>query len=65
MKIGLFGTGAYGIAISSILVENNCEVTMWTKMEDEKNELEKRIHNNFFLNIVSRETIMGEKERFT
>ena len=40
MKIGLFGTGAYGMAISSILIDNNCDVTMWTKMEDEKKELE-------------------------
>ena len=41
MKIGLFGSGAYGMAISSILIDNHCEVTMWTKMEDEKNSLEK------------------------
>ena len=37
MKIGLFGTGAYGMALSSILVENNCEVVLWTKFEEEKN----------------------------
>ena len=36
MKIGLFGTGAYGMALSSILVENNCEVVLWTKFEEEK-----------------------------
>ena len=41
MKIGLFGSGAYGMAISSILIDNHCEVTMWTKMEEEKKELEK------------------------
>ena len=40
MKVGLFGTGAYGMALSSILMENNCEVTMWTKFEEEKNQLE-------------------------
>lgn len=40
MKIGLFGTGAYGLALSDILVKNNCEVTMWTKIEDEKRQLE-------------------------
>jgi len=39
MKIGLFGTGAYGLALSSILVNNKHEVTMWTKFEDEKNSL--------------------------
>ena len=41
MRIGLFGTGAYGLALSSVLVDNNCEVTMWTKFEEEKNSLEK------------------------
>lgn len=41
MKIGLFGCGAYGMALSSILTSNKCEITMWTKMEDEKNTLEK------------------------
>lgn len=39
MKIGLFGTGAYGLAIASILEENNIDVTMWTKFEEEKNNL--------------------------
>lgn len=39
MNIGIFGTGAYGMALSSILIENNCKVTMWTKFEDEKNNL--------------------------
>ncbi len=39
MKVGLFGTGAYGMALSSILVHNGCEVTMWTKFEEEKDNL--------------------------
>ena len=41
MKIGLFGCGAYGIAISSILSENKCDITMWTKFDEEKEKLEK------------------------
>ena len=41
MKIGLFGSGAYGMALSSILMDNNCEVTMWTNFEQEKQQLEK------------------------
>lgn len=45
MKIGLFGCGAYGMALSSILIENNCEVTMWTKFEQEKTQLEKTRKN--------------------
>ena len=40
MKIGLLGTGAYGMALSSILVDNDCEITMWTKFEEEKSQLE-------------------------
>ena len=40
MKVGLFGCGAYGMALSSILVENNCEITMWTKFQEEKEQLE-------------------------
>ena len=40
MKIGIFGCGAYGMALSSILIENKCEVTMWTKFEKEKEQLE-------------------------
>lgn len=40
MKIGLFGTGAYGMALSSILIHNRCEVTMWTKFEKDKLLLE-------------------------
>ena len=49
MKIGLFGTGAYGLALSSILANNKHEVTMWTKFEEEKNELEKNGGNDNLL----------------
>lgn len=45
MKIGLFGTGAYGMALSSILTHNKCEVTMWTKFEEEKKLLDKTRKN--------------------
>ena len=40
MKVGLFGCGAYGMALSSILTDNNCDVTMWTKFQFEKEQLE-------------------------
>lgn len=40
MKIGLFGTGAYGMALSSILTDNKCSITMWTKFAEEKEQLE-------------------------
>ena len=45
MKIGLFGCGAYGMALSNIMIDNNCEVMMWTKFEEEKNNLEKTRKN--------------------
>lgn len=49
MKIGLFGTGAYGLALSSILVNNEHKVTMWTKFEDEKDNLVKNRGNDILL----------------
>lgn len=45
MKVGLFGTGAYGMALASVLVDNNVEVTMWTKFEEEKQQLEQTRKN--------------------
>jgi len=39
MKVTILGTGAYGLALSSILVENRNEVVMWTTFEEEKREL--------------------------
>ncbi|MBE6157530.1 MAG: NAD(P)H-dependent glycerol-3-phosphate dehydrogenase [Firmicutes bacterium] len=39
MKIGVFGCGAYGMALSDILANNNHKVTMWTKFEEEMNSL--------------------------
>ena len=40
MKVGIFGTGAYGMALSSVLANNKHEITMWTKFEEEKKQLE-------------------------
>ena len=45
MKVGLFGTGAYGMALASILDENNVDITMWTKFEYEKENLVKTRKN--------------------
>ena len=39
MKVTILGTGAYGLALSKILVENKNEVIMWTTFEEEKKEL--------------------------
>lgn len=49
MKVGIFGTGAYGLALASILMDNNIETTMWTKFEEEKNLLEKTRKNEKLL----------------
>ena len=49
MKVGLFGTGAYGMALSSILSHNRCDVTMWTRFDEEKESLEKTRKNEKYL----------------
>lgn len=41
MKIGLFGCGAYGMALSSIMHTNGCDITMWTRFQQEKEQIEK------------------------
>ena len=51
-KIGILGTGAYGIALAKMFHENNCDITMWTKFEDEANMLlETRMNNKVLPNI--------------
>ncbi len=49
MKVGIFGTGAYGMALASILSENKVNITMWTKFEDEKEALIKNRGNQKLL----------------
>ena len=49
MKIAILGTGAYGMAISSILIDNNHSVTMWTKFDTEKDNLLKNRKNEKLL----------------
>jgi len=39
MNIGIMGTGVFGIAIASILDKNKNNITMWTKFENEANDL--------------------------
>ena len=39
MKISILGTGAYGISLGLILKENNHDVYMWTKFDEEANYL--------------------------
>lgn len=39
MKVCILGAGAYGIALALAFYKNKNEVCIWTKVEDEKNEL--------------------------
>lgn len=51
-KIGILGTGAYGIALAKMFHENNCDIIMWTKFEDEANMLlETRMNNKVLPNV--------------
>ncbi len=49
MKIAILGTGAYGLALSSMFYENKCDITLWTAFEEEKNMLEKERKNTIRL----------------
>ena len=49
MKVGIFGTGAYGLALSSVMNDNNIDITMWTKFEEEKSILENTRKNDALL----------------
>lgn len=35
MNITILGTGAFGLALSKMFLENDCNITMWTKFDDE------------------------------
>lgn len=41
MKIGILGSGAYGLALSSILYDNKCNITIWTRFVEERDKLTK------------------------
>lgn len=40
MKIGILGTGAYGLALGNIIIDNSHELVMWTKFKEEKELLD-------------------------
>lgn len=57
-RIGILGTGAYGIALAKMFLENNCNITMWTKFEEEANMLKTtRMNNNVLPNIYINQEI--------
>ena len=35
MKVAILGTGAYGIALATMFYENKCNISMWSKFEEE------------------------------
>ena len=39
-KVGVIGTGAFGLALSKLAYSNNCHVMAWTKFENEKKLIE-------------------------
>lgn len=52
-RIGILGTGAYGIALAKMFHENDCDITMWTKFQDEaKMLLETRMNNKVLPNVL-------------
>lgn len=57
-KIGILGTGAYGIALAKMFHENNCDITMWTKFEEEaKMLLETRMNSKVLPNVYINDEI--------
>lgn len=46
MKITILGAGAYGLALATMVNENNHKITIWTKLESELEELRKYHTNN-------------------
>ena len=46
MKIGVLGSGAYGIALASIANNNKHNVTVWAHRQEEKDSLEKTRESN-------------------
>ena len=60
MKIGIIGTGAYAIAIASLLENKNFNIMMWTKLHDEYEDLIKNHKNSKIINYQ-----LDKKNKFT
>ena len=61
MNVTILGTGAYGLALSSMFNLNNCIITMWTRFEEEKIKLENERCNK----LVLPEYKISENVKFT
>lgn len=71
MKIGIIGTGAYALALASVINDNGHNITMWTKIKNEYDTLNKNRTNNKLKNFklpknikvtMSLEEVCKEKE---
>ena len=45
MKICILGAGSYALALAITFYKNNNSVTVWTKLEEEKDEILKTRQN--------------------
>lgn len=52
MKIGVLGTGAFGVSLALILKENGHKVSMWTKFSEEANYLDQQRRSPNLKNII-------------
>ena len=52
MKVTVLGAGAYGLALANMLNENNNDITLWTKFEEEKEVLEKENKTKVLPNVI-------------
>jgi glycerol-3-phosphate dehydrogenase (NAD(P)+) len=53
MKVTILGAGAYGIALSLMFNENNCDITLWEKFEESAEKLRKtRVNEKVLPNIT-------------
>ncbi len=59
MKVSILGSGAYGLALSSILHSNQIDTKMWTFSEEEAKELNKNKHSNKIDYIIPQELIVS------
>ena len=56
MKVTILGSGAYGLSLALMFNENNCDITIWTKFEEEQQEISNNTEfseniNNQILNL--------------
>ena len=61
MKVTILGAGAYAIALSLMFNENNCDITLWEKFEEQANQLRKtRVNKQALPGVIIPENIKIE-----